>query len=594
MQSQPPPLPAVTTTVQFVSISVSEIISISRVSDTNLSSAISSTTLVPNPVAVATTESTSSQSSSSEELAESGTSQAVSSTTSSSAKNTAVPHPHGALFVMGVVIGGVLFFVFLSIICGWLLRQRWRRKNLQKTSRWNWDPEKIGQEADSASAASVGKASSVGPPEPPVFPWNRDTEAHNRSRSFKDLNPAPLLHFDPDGHGTPHLLPAHMRTPVIAMPELSQSISKTPEVPNTLGPLNVANLMPCDVSQWSRNSVSPGSEYGTPNEKMASNVPRFKGLGTGLPVPWTPQSNNYDSAPQAASFSAPPGLPVPPQVNKELQEAEQAAADDWASSWRSSLTTALNAVVGPRVDPQESMLRPTLSARQSIYSVDWEKVNETRGTGSLTRQSTASTVRGYSMEETADGQGVVHIHGIRPALSHSGGSRPSRTFTSHSEAIMEEPAEDEVGEGSSSVSRRSTAYSGIDSRAERLAKYYTSNPPRLPSIVPGKSLTMGEGSAAGRSGLAYSTLSDWAHEGGLTNPRRTDGISRTSTLSVGSSAVLSRASSLDPAEKEARKVLLMRRRRARAMAMSSGSGSSGCGRGHSRRSSLKRGISKRK
>lgn len=549
-------------------------------------------------------------------ISESPTSSLDASTTSSSANADIMPNAkdaHETVLIVSVVVGCTVGFTLIAALIGWCVRSRHKKQRANKEVTWSWEPSAKAEDAEASSIVSVGtNTSSIGPDdEDKLSLWNRkrdrDSGVPKRDNTLHDVSMPPNL----AGLGSPQRAP-QIRRAEIAVPDQFHSTSTTPEVPNTLGPLSVANLMPCDVSQWSRSGPSPAfssSEFGTPNEKMAGTVPRFMGLGTGLPVPWTPQPNKNNDTSCGSS-------PLQNHIasNEESLSAEPVQSQEsWGASWKSALSGALDTVINLQLiaGSQEELLpyATSNSSRDSIHNVDWRSQS---GTSSLTRQSSASTVRGYSMEETANGQGVVHIHATRPPLL----SRPSESFKSNSSVIPEEP-EDEEGTNrlSSSTSR---AYSGIETRTDRLDRYYLpQDPPRLPSLTPVRALTISKrNQSQGGSGVVSGGSPKWNDDGtfaevlrekrwtGASNGSEGRMLSRDSTVSHGgfsSDGGLSRSSTMDPAERRASRVLLMRRKRASAIVSgTSGNGvvgsSVGVGRGSSRNSlsSLKRSISKHK
>lgn len=198
---------------------------------------------------------------------------------------------------------------------------------------------------------------------------------------------------------------------------------------STLGPLQVANLMPGDASAFSSraptalgmNAVS--GEYGTPREDIAGSRPRFLGLeGEGLQVPW---SSAPSSRPNLRNFGSRRSwlrgsgnwepLPMP---GESVQEREAAERDGWAMSLKSNLMSAFNAVAanvpsGPTMrDTQEGYLTPTPARQAADRSAQRQSKEWNNFSGNaLAREGTTSS-NAWTLEDNGDGAGTVHFRGL--------------------------------------------------------------------------------------------------------------------------------------------------------------------------------------
>jgi hypothetical protein len=524
-------------------------------------------------------------------MPESSSSAEASSTPSNSSASSHTSSHHGLLFYIGIGILCVLAVAVISTFIAWLVRARSRRRQILRKMTMSWDPEKSAKEeippvVDTASFKDL---------ESPhvVMSWNlsreRDVGEPRRSDSFG--TPYPMtsrLRTGELGSGTPHLLPSHLRTPFNTQepPFLNPT---TPELGHTLGPLTIVNMMPGDVTLSSyepsrRADNTPDSEFGTPNERMAGGVPRFLNLGSGLSVPWSSKTKTCEARQPITSVD---NLKARFHSRRDLPEPAH-VPESWTSSLKSNFATAFHAVVGAasnssKVDVGEDLLTPARprSARQMMHR---------RGTGVISRRSSISTL-GYSLEEISDGRGVVHLHNMydRPPLRTSRSMEVSRKFATRSGYVVPEEEADNEQFRSGSFLTNSSVYSGIDSTSDRRVSIVSSLPPRLPSLPIVRGLTLrarvgdggtGQVDVSATDGEQRVLFSDERHMQTATPIPR---ISRELSLTTISAASMSRQSSLmDSDEREARRVLMMRRKRAIALSRS------GVGRGNTRRPSVRR------
>jgi hypothetical protein len=229
---------------------------------------------------------------------------------------------------------------------------------------------------------------------------------------------------------------------------LDSTNSSIPETANSLGPLQVANIMPGDVSM-SRPATVLGmtgsenvSEFGTPRELVPGSRPRFWGLeGSGLDLPWAPlrmQSKNSRRGSTAESghkSKHPPPSRTPGELRNSLsRNSSDARTEGWTASLRANFVNAINSVAGNLIasgHTDRDNLTPVpqrTGQRRLRHDAGWaEHVGGKLVGRPLKREATVySTIsqlsRVWSLEETGEGVGVVHIHSLG---THGSGDQAS-------------------------------------------------------------------------------------------------------------------------------------------------------------------------
>jgi hypothetical protein len=208
-------------------------------------------------------------------------------------------------------------------------------------------------------------------------------------------------------------------TPRPLQPHLRSSDSSVPRSSHTLGPLQVANMMPGDVYFSQSGSMTRPANYlelGTPREQVPGSRPRFWGLeGNGLKVPWAQPCPGPDIC-----------YPKPtPTSGQALTEPSSGIGNEgWTASLKSNIVNAFNAVasnLNVKHAVEEDHLTPVPHRkfhRLSVHDAGWgEHVGETLVAKPPTRQSTVSSTsssssKAWTLEETGDGVGIVHIRGL--------------------------------------------------------------------------------------------------------------------------------------------------------------------------------------
>jgi hypothetical protein len=196
---------------------------------------------------------------------------------------------------------------------------------------------------------------------------------------------------------------------------------------NSLGPLQVANRIPGDVSVGTSRAPSmlgvpdDSTEFGTPHVSMAGSRPRFLGLeGGGLGVPWAPTTGSFSRNPTslgggygAGGREHLPSLPMPATSN----EMGAADTENWTASLKMNLMNAFNAVAAglpsaPTMEErQENYLTPC-PPRHASHVGSLSRADRGDDPGHrLIRESTVSS-KSWTLEERLDGTGTVRFHGL--------------------------------------------------------------------------------------------------------------------------------------------------------------------------------------
>jgi hypothetical protein len=302
--------------------------------------------------------------------------------------------------------------------------------------RWRWrraESYKFPEEAISSSGASGSWWQPQG-----------DRDVGEPRRSTNNLSSPSLLSRGTSrtGRGSrPHLpaltamspfptmrpLPLELRLSDTSVPGLMQDVG---------GSLRVANLVAGDILTSGDESSRPPTvldDVGTPRESSVMLKPRYLGLnGSGLDMPWIqtlPAESELGSQPMSADATA------PLNYNRWRERLERSSAklvesdtnsqpgtiESWRDSLRNNIATALGGF--PSATPASV---PTAPVRPSVTAYNWQ-----HAASAIARApSTASTTsKPWSLEETRDGAGIVHIRGVpNPITSASSSSFRSRAL----------------------------------------------------------------------------------------------------------------------------------------------------------------------
>jgi hypothetical protein len=369
--------------------------------------------------------------------------QATPSSTFAAAVNSSTTSTHGASFWAGIAlvcIAGVATIITLFV---WWLRVRKRIHRRHWESRWPWrrraDSYNFPEDAISSSGPSESWWQPLG---------DRDVGEPRRSTSrlvstpretvtstgLRELQLPALAAVSPFTHGpypTVRPLPLELRLSDTSVPGLMQDVG---------GSLHVANLVAGDILTSGDESSRPPTaldDVGTPRESSAMFKPRYLSLnGSGLDVPWVQMpSAEQDPRPEIGpnregvlmDRSAPPSnnrwkerLERSSVRPAESQDTRQGTIDGWRDSLRNNIVGAFGAFTSTVPAP----------ARARLSEYDWQQTATTTTPAVGRAPSTASaTSKAWTLEETRDGAGIVHIRGAPdPAMPSSSSSNGGRAL----------------------------------------------------------------------------------------------------------------------------------------------------------------------
>jgi hypothetical protein len=468
------PLLATDTAVPLASTRISAIISMTEttpssfrvLSSTILPSTLTALTLTPS----ATTTSLSSSATSILLAPVSASSSTVTVSPTAVDSSSATPTPsstaskHNPPFYVGIVLGIIVIIAIVAALVAWYLRlhahARRRQEFVSQYVPWaikrNNDGSGLEETGNITNSAMLSAPASIrsfmrGDDGIAADVWEprgdrdvgepRRTESYEQSMSSSTRrataaeNPFSDAYYS-QGNGPRAFLADSAAYPLpltnnpyrTTRPLTSRLASSEPSVQDhhsasTLGPLQVANMMPGDVFSCDGSSRPgtamgfPGptmiSEFGTPREPVAGSKPRFWGLdGNGLIVPWNsrqrvPEDFERRAAGGVGKWDHLPPLPMPGE-NQNLTPQQE--MEGWTSSLRSNIVSAFNAVAGNLAasghDMHDDRLTPAPVRANERYSRDGRLRPMTRESTVLTTASSA-----WTLEETQDGAGVVHIRG---------------------------------------------------------------------------------------------------------------------------------------------------------------------------------------
>ena len=217
---------------------------------------------------------------------------------------------------------------------------------------------------------------------------------------------------------------------------LRHSDTSVPGVMQDIGSLRVANLVAGDILTSGDESSRPPTaldDVGTPRESGVLPKPRYLGLnGSGLEVPWilTPQS------PRQPEPNRPPPLPPPRPRNlrsplggnrwkervdrSSAKPPEPRAIETWQDSLRSNIANALGMFT--------TMTLATAHPGPSTYDSGRDDSKVVYAASPM-----STTSKPWTLEETREGAGIVHIRGApnaavgTPSLHGTAGISNRRT-----------------------------------------------------------------------------------------------------------------------------------------------------------------------
>lgn len=381
---------------------------------------------------------------------------------------------HGAPFYVGVVLGTIFVISCLAALIAWWIRLRLHAKRRRALGATNvpWanshdgsdgleegrETEFVGSRAVTPGVGAIGGLSSQ-EQFAQAQSWeprgDRDVGEPKRSESFLNtpISPTrgPMSSQNPFSEGlayptsNPHLAdslayPLPIYTGPCTTPDygVNGSIDDHGST-HTLGPLQVANMMPGDSSAASsRAGTALGTasltahtqtgEFGTPREDMSGSRPRFLSLnGEGLRVPWRGLSVRRSRGGGGGKGGGGSWDPLPMPGGSQVGDE-----GGWTESLRSNLVHAFNAVaanINPYAGEEtpEDRLTPTPARtrgadRKSLRKPDWQNFVGGELVGQpLTREGTmvSASSKAWTLEDTGNGAGIVHFR--VPGLQGYGG-----------------------------------------------------------------------------------------------------------------------------------------------------------------------------
>jgi hypothetical protein len=357
--------------------------------------------------------------------------------------------PHGASFWAGIAllcIAGVATIITLFV---WWLRVRKRTHRRPWESRWPWRRRAESYSFPEDAISSSGPSESWWQPH-----GDRDVGEPRRSTS-RLLSPSPgiltstgqrelqlpaLAAVSPFTHGpypTVRPLPLELRLSDTSVPGLMQDVG---------GSLRVANLVAGDILTSGDESSRPPTaldDVGTPRESSAMLKPRYLSLnGSGLDVPWV-QTPPAGQKPEPEIGPKHEGVLMDPTTRlnnnrwkerlerssvgpADSQDLPQGTIEGWRDSLRNNIASAFGVFTSAPPAPVRT---------RGVIAYDWQQTATTTTTTTTTPavgrapSTTSATSKPWTLEETRDGAGIVHIRGAPdPSMaSSSSSSSPSRS-----------------------------------------------------------------------------------------------------------------------------------------------------------------------
>jgi hypothetical protein len=319
------------------------------------------------------------------------------------------------------------------------VRKRTHRRPWE--SRWPWRrrPESYNFPEDTISSSGPSESwwqplgdRDVGEPRRStsrlIIPTLRETVTPIGQRELQLPALAAVSPFTHGPYPTVRPLPLELRLSDTSVPGLMQDVG---------GSLHVANLVAGDILTSGDESSRPPTaldDVGTPRESSATFKPRYLSLnGSGLDVPWvqTPpaeQEPRPEIEPNREGVLMDRSAPLIYNRWKERLERSSvrpAVSQDQAhgtiEGWRDSLRNNIASAFGA--------FTSTEPARARVSEYDWQKTATTMPAVGRAPSTASATSKPWSLEETRDGAGIVHIRGVPdPTMASSSRSNRGRAL----------------------------------------------------------------------------------------------------------------------------------------------------------------------
>ncbi|KAI9433962.1 hypothetical protein H4582DRAFT_959228 [Lactarius indigo] len=325
---------------------------------------------------------------------------------------------HGASFWAWIALLSISGTATIITLFAWWLRMRSRARRRPWESGWRWgraESYKFPEDAISSSGDSTS-----------LWQQSADHDVGELGRSTSNLLssyraashdlhlPAPAA-FSPFTRGpypTVRPLPLKLRHSDTSVPGLMQDI----------GSLRVANLVAGDIHTSGDESSRPPTaldDVGTPRESSLMSKPRYLSLnGSGLDVPWILTQSPFQPEPNRPPPLPPPrplNLITPLSGNRWKERLERSSAKPVVSpdtipgtieAWRDSLRNNIANTLGIFTS---TTLAPVANPGLSTYDMVDPKAEVARAAS-----TTSVASKPWTLEETREGAGIVHILGGVP------------------------------------------------------------------------------------------------------------------------------------------------------------------------------------
>ncbi|KAH9966334.1 hypothetical protein BGW80DRAFT_1562920 [Lactifluus volemus] len=332
---------------------------------------------------------------------------------------------HGASFWAGIALLSLAVLATLITLFVWWHRVRKRTNKRPWESHWGWGRAESGDKLPEDTISSSGTSSSwrqplrerdVGDPRHSTSTLLSSHGGPSHMQHLPTLTTMSAITHGP--YPTVRPLPLELRHSDTSVPGLMQDV----------GFLRVANLVAGDILTSGDESTTPQTgldDVGTSRQSSVMSKPRYLSLrGSGLDVPWVIASSS--------SSPPPPPRPINPTASPDHNQWEErlverstkptespvppppGAIETWRDSLRHNIASALGVFT---TDPHPPPTRPNVTA------YDWKHTTPS-AVARADSAASSMTSRPWTLEETREGAGIVHIRGVPDPLPSS-----SRTST---------------------------------------------------------------------------------------------------------------------------------------------------------------------